>query len=325
MNEKMIHLIALINAAKQRIQVPQVYSNKFMAAGNKFLSNTEAIRVDEMLDHFVVAGIVGREDILPLLEKDGFRSIEFTPDIVGGTFAYSASDLTNIKAGVPTYTTDGKEIDSIAAMEAKYARIASASVINRIERQCADAYLKGTYTDKSGTTHNVGVTSATTLAFADKVASDMVLAKITAYNKKYGVSPKVEAGVMLFNAIKNEALNAATNINGVSFTFVGDVPTLTVAGKKIEMLLDATGTDGNNIDTSTMLIMSDPATLAVGYGCLVWGDVKSNESKIARAELVAGELRVEETTGQKGIWAKSAPMPIVVNVNKFSRYNCTGL
>lgn len=325
MNEKMIHLIALINAAKQRIQIPQVYSKKFMAAGNKFLSNTEAIRVDEMLDHFVIAGIVGREDILPLLGKDGFKSIEFTPDIVGGTFAYSASDLTNIKAGVPTYTTDGKEIDSVAAMETKYARIASASVSNRIERQCADAYLKGTYTDKDGTVHNVGVTSGTTLAFSNKVASDVILDKITKYIKKYGVSPKVEAGVTLFNNIKNEALNASQNINGVSFSFQGDTASLSVAGKKIEMLMDAVGTDGNNIDTSTMLVLSDPTTLAVGYGCLVWGDIKSNESKIARSELVAGELRVEETTGQKGIWAKSAPMPIVVNTNKFNRYNCTGL
>ncbi|WP_319201935.1 hypothetical protein [uncultured Ilyobacter sp.] len=325
MNEKMIYLIALINEAQQRIQGPKIYTNKFLASGNKFLSNTETIRIDELLDHFVVAGIVGRSDVLPLLEKDGFQKTEFEPDIVGGTYPYSASDVLNLRAGVPTYTTDGKEINSVAALEVKYSKMAAAAIYNRVERQCADAYLKGTYTDKNGTVHNVGVTSSTTLSLTDKVVSDEILKKVTTFIKKYGVSPKIEAGINVFNAIKNEARNSENNINGVSFAYNGDSATLTVAGKQIELLIDAIGTDGNTIDTSSMLILSDKETLGVGYGCLTWGDVTSNETKIARAELIAGELSVETTTGQKGLWAKSAPMPVVLNHDKFIKYNCTGL
>lgn len=323
MNKKMIYLIALISAAQQQLTAPQIYSKKFLASGNKFLSNTERIRVDDLLDHFVVAGIVGRTDVLPLLEKDGFQKTELEPDIVGGTYPYSATDLITLQAGIPTYTTDGKEIKSEEALEVKYTKMASSSIYNRVERQCADAYLKGTYTDKDGTVHNVGVTSATSLTLTDKVVSDEILKKVTAFIKKYGISPKIEAGANVFNAIKNEARVSENNVNGVSFAYDGLTATLTIAGKKVEMLIDAIGTDGNSIDTGNMLILSDPNTLGVGYGCLTYGDVNSNASKLVRAEVVAGELRVEETTGQKGIWAKSAPMPVVLNKNKFQRYNCT--
>ena len=326
MTDKMIEIVALINAAKQKIKVPTTYSNRFFASGNKYLSNTEKIRIDEMNDHFINAGIVGRNDILPILNKDGFQTIEMEPDIIGGQFHYSASDLTNIKAGVPTYTTDGKAIDSIGAMKAKYSKMAAASIVNRLERQAADAYLKGTYTDKGGKIHDVGVTgSGTALSFTDKVASDEIIKKVTAYRKKYGVTPKTEAGINLFNKVKNEAKDASTNINGVTFQFGENEITLSIGALKIVLLEDATGTDGNNIDTSNMLILSDPNTLAVGYGCLVYGDVASNASVLARAETVAGELRVEETTGNGGVWAKSAPMPLIANVNKFNRYNCTNL
>jgi hypothetical protein len=321
----MIHIVALINEATQRIKVTTIYTKKFMAPRNKYLSNTEKIRIDEMNDHFISAGIVGRDQVLPILNKDGFKTAEMEPDIIGGQFPYSAGDLTNIKAGVPTYTTDGKEIGSEAAMEAKYAKMAAASIINRLERQCADAYLKGTYTDKDGTTYNVGVTSGTTLSFTDKVASDEVIKKVVAFRKKYVVTPKVEAGINLFNAIKNEAKDAATNINGVSFQIGVEELTLSIGSLKIVLLEDATGTDGNNIDTSSMLILSDPNTLAVGYGCLVYGDTASNASILARAEKVAGELKVEEMTGGKGLWAKSAPMPVLANTSKFNRYSCTNL
>jgi hypothetical protein len=324
MNEKMIFLISLIAAAQQKIQSSQIYTKKFLSAGNKYLSPTETIRIDDMLDHFVVAGIVGRKDVLPLLKKDGFKKTEFEPDIIGGTYPYSASDIINLRAGIPTYTTDGKEITSEKALEVKYAKLSGAAIYNRIERQCVDAYLKGTYTDKDGEVHNVGTTGVgTTFALVDKVVSDEVLKKITAYIKTNKIVPKVEAGITIFNAIKNEARSSETNINKVDFTYEGETAVLTIAGKRVEMLIDGIGTDGINIDTANMLILSDPNTLAVGHGCLTWGDVKTNETKLAKAELIAGELKVEETTGQKGLWAKSAPMPVVLNKDKFLRFKCT--
>jgi hypothetical protein len=74
-----------------------------------------------------------------------------------------------------------------------------------------------------------------------------------------------------------------------------------------------------------MIILSDPKTLAVGYGCLVYGDVKTNESKVIKAEKIAGETTVEATSGSKGIWAKSAPMPVLASIKKYVRYVATGL
>lgn len=320
MNERMIYLAALIIAAQTH--VPQIYSQKFRAAGNTYLSPTEKIRVDELADHFVVAGIVGRNEVLPILGKDGFSKLEFEPDVIGGQFAFSASDIIQLQAGVPTYTKDGTVLETVQALEAKYAKMAKAAIENKFERQCADVYLKGSYTSKDGEVIYPGTKDNAAITLKGKVVSDELIKIALTYKTKNGTMPKIELGMSVFNALKNEANNSQQNINGVKFNF-GDTPTLTIGDVKIEMLEDAKGSDGKIIDTTKMIILSNPSTLAIGYGCLQYGDIKTNESKIVKSELAAGELRVEETTGQKGLWAKSAPMPVVLATSKFVRYAAT--
>ncbi len=325
MDKRMIWLAALLNAATQKLEVPKTYSSKFEGSGNKYLSPTEKIRIDDMMDHFVVAGIVGRNEVLPILGKDGYSKLEFEPDVIGGEFPYSASDLTTVKAGVPTYTTDGKVINSAKAMEAKYIKMGAAAIINKFERQCVDAYLKGIYIDEKGKELVVGVKANKTLALSSKVVSDEILKLVLEWTSKYGGRPKIEVGLELFNAIKNEANDTKQNINKVSFLYTDGGASLQIGALKIELLVDGAGTDGKIVDTSKMLILSDPKILAIGYGCLVYGDIKTNESKIIKAEKIAGETRVEATSGSKGIWTKSAPMPILANAKKYVRYVVTGL
>ena len=55
------------------------------------------------------------------------------------------------------YTKTGAEIPTIKQMEAKYSRLIAAAIDNRFEKQCAEVYLKGTYTDKNKKAHEVGV------------------------------------------------------------------------------------------------------------------------------------------------------------------------
>ncbi|MGB6129617.1 MAG: hypothetical protein WBG30_12760 [Psychrilyobacter sp.] len=325
MNKRMIWLAALLNAATQKLEVPKTYSSKFEGSGNKYLSPTEMIRVDDMMDHFVVAGIVGRNEVLPILGKDGFSKLEFEPDIIGGEFPYSASDITTVNAGVPTYTTNGKIIDSVKAMEAKYVKMGAAAIVNKFERQCVDAYLKGIYIDKKGKELNVGVKTNKSLALASKIISDVILGLALDWTTKKGGRPKIEVGLTVFNKIKNEANDTKQNINKVSFSYTDTGASLQVGALKIELLVDGIGTDGKVVDTSKMIILSDPKTLAVGYGCLTYGDVKTNETKIIKAEKLAGETRVEATSGSKGIWTKSAPMPVLANIKKYIRYVATGL
>lgn len=322
MNKKMIYLAALINAATQQINVPQTYSTKFKTSGNAYLSPTEKIRVDELADHFVVAGIVGRNEVLPILGKDGFSTIEFAPDIIGGQFTYTPTDVIQLQAGVPTYTKDGSVVESAKALEVKYAKIARAAIANKFERQCAEVYLKGTYTGEDKKPLTVGKKENKTLTLTGKKCSDEIIKLFLDYRKKFNVSPKMEVGMSVFNSIKNEANDSNQNVNGVKFQ-MGDVPKLTIGNFVIEMLEDTKGPNGDLIDTSKTIILSDPKGLAVGYGCLQYGDIKTNESKLIKAEMIAGELRVEETSGQKGIWAKSAPMPIILTLDKFVRYTVT--
>lgn len=322
MNKKMIYLISLIATATQKINVPQVYSQRFKNSDNIYYSPTEKIRIDDLTNHFLVAGLVDRNEILPLLGKDGFNTLEFEPDVIGGQFQYQPSDLLTLGAGVPLYTKDGKEITSIQALEAKYAKMAAAAITNKFERQAADAYLKGTYTDKAGKTYEVGVKANKTLTWTGKIKSDELIALQMEFVEKHSIAPRIEVGIEIFNAIKNEANNSQQNINGVKFS-AGNEPNLTVGNLKVELLKGAKGTDGKMIDTKNMLILSDPSILAVGYGCLTYGDIKTNDVKLMRTDILAGELAVEVTTGSKGLWAKSAPMPVLLSTARFNRYTIT--
>ena len=320
MDKRMIYLINLIAEMAKKLNIPKTYSSKFIASGNEYLSPTEKIRIEDMNDFFVTAGIVGRTDILPVIGKDGYEVIEFEPDIIGGQYFYSPTDLITVQAGVPTLTKTGSEISSIEQLEAKAARIIAASIENRFERQCAQVYLKGTYTDKDGKVLNVGTTEEESKTWATKSKySDELLKLCLDYQTKYGEFPKVEVGLTVFNALKNEANDTRQNINNVRFVF-GATPYLEVSGQKIDLLVDAKGVDNVLIDTKDLVILSTTSNLAVGYGCLQYGDVKSNASKLVKAKTVAGDLRVESMTGSSGLWGKSAPMPLLLNVNKFKRY-----
>lgn len=315
MNKRMIYLISLIAEMSQKLNIPKRYSTKFLNSGNEYLSPTEKIRIEDLTDHFVTAGIVGRTEVLPILGKDGYRVIEFEPDIIGGQFPYTASDLIQLKAGLPMYTKTGAEIPTIKQLEAKYSRMIAAAIDNRFEKQCAEVYLKGTYTDKDKKA--LSWTNGTTI-FADEV-----LKLALAYQTKHGIWPEIEVGETIFNAIKNEANDTRQNINKVEFRVEGNKPYLLIGTQRIELLVNAKGTDDKEIDTKNLIILSNVNNLAVGYGCLVYGDVQSNESVLVRAKVIAGDTKVDETTGSKGLWGKSAPMPIILSTAKFERYKVT--
>ena len=230
MNKRMIYLISLIAEMSQKLNIPKRYSKKFINSGNEYLSPTEKIRIEDLTDHFVTAGIVGRTEVLPILGKDGYRVIEFEPDIIGGQFPYSASDLIQIKAGVPMYTKTGAEIPTIKQMEAKYSRLIAAAIDNRFEKQCAEVYLKGTYTDKNKKAHEVGVKADKPLSWTNgtTIFVDEVLKLALAYQTKHGMWPEIEVGETIFNAIKNEANDTRQNINKVEFRVDGNEPYLMI-------------------------------------------------------------------------------------------------
>lgn len=323
MDKRMIYLISLIAELSKKIDIPKTYSTKFLNSGNKYLSPTEIIRIEDLTDYFVTAGIVGRSEILPIIDKDGFRITEFEPDIIGAQALYSASDIIQLQAGVPMITSTGAEIPTIKQMENKYSRILASAVGNKFERMCAEVYLKGTYLDKNGKKLNVGVIDDKTLQFNSKtIYSDEILKLLLNFHTKYGIFPQIEVGETIFTALKNEANNTRQNINGVKFVF-GEKPYLELGQKKIDLLTNAKDSTGAVIETKDLIILSDPKNLAVGYGCLMYGEIKSNESKLVRAEIIAGDTRVDETTGSKGLWAKSAPMPILLSTDRFERYKVT--
>lgn len=223
------------------------------------------------------------------------------------------------------YTKTGAEIPTIKQMEAKYSRLIAAAIDNRFEKQCAEVYLKGTYTDKNKKAHEVGVKADKPLSWTNgtTVFVDEVLKLALAYQTKHGMWPEIEVGENIFNAIKNEANDTRQNINKVEFRVDGNEPYLMIGTQKVELLVNAKGTDDKEIDTKNLIILSNVNNLAVGYGCLTYGDVAKNESVLVRSKVIAGDTKVEETTGSKGLWGKSAPMPLVLSTTKFERYKVT--
>lgn len=325
MDKRMIYLISLIAEMSQKLNISKRYSTKFLSSGNEYISPTEKIRIDDLTDHFVTAGIVGRTEVLPILGKDGYKAIDFEPDIIGGQFPYSASDLIQLRAGLHMYTKTGTEIPTIKQLEAKYSRMIAAAIDNKFEKQCAEVYLKGTYTDKDKKVLEVGVKTDKALSWTKgkNIFVDEILDLALAYQTKHGVWPEIEVGKDIFNAIKNEANDTKQNINKVEFRVDGNEPYLMIGAQKVGLLINAKGTDDKEIDTKNLIVLSNVNNLAVGYGCLVYGDVKTNESILVRAKLIAGDTKVDETTGSKGLWGKSAPMPIVLATAKFERYKVT--
>ena len=324
MNKRMIYLISLIAEMGQKLTIPQIYSKKFESSGNEYLSPTEKIRIEDMTDFFVTAGIVGRTEVLPIIGKDGGRAIELEPDVIGGQYPYSASDLIEVKAGVPTFTQTGSEIPSIEQLEAKGARIIAAALRNKFEKQCVDVFFKGTYKDKDGKVLEVGTKSDKTLNWNGKTKiADEIFALALEYQTKHQEFPKIEVGSTIFNALKNEALVVNQNLNGVRFIY-GENPYIELnGGLRIDLLVGAKGTDDKLVDPKDLMVFYSLKTLAVGYGCLMYGDVKSNTSHLVKAKTISGDLRVEEMTGSAGLWGKSAPMPLILSVDKFRRYKVT--
>jgi tartrate dehydratase beta subunit/fumarate hydratase class I family protein len=323
MTKEMIAIIAMINAAKYNIA--QNYFKKFTA--NKYQSITSKIRVDDMASYFVTAGIVGRMDELPEIKVNGFGTLEVEPDIVGGTTPFTPTDLLEVKAGIPTYI-NGKTIPAKDRVKAKHVKILKSGIENRKEKMAAEIFLNGSTYDKGGKLVSFGLATASALDFTDKVASDLIEDLIVQYQSKYGIVPTVEVGRDVFNKVKNEARDVRQNINNVSVIANPSNPmemALTINGRKISLLMDAIDTKGNTIDASKRITLYDTNRMATAYAGLSYGDIKSNATNIVATELLAGETRVSETIGSKGLWAKSAPLPVVVDVKTFIRYNATGL
>jgi hypothetical protein len=323
MTKEMIVIIAMINAAKY--EIAQNYFKKFGA--NKYQSITSKIRVDDMASYFVTAGIVGRMDELPEIKVNGFGTLEVEPDIVGGTTPYTPTDLLEIKAGIPTYI-NGKTIPASDRVKAKHVKILNSAIENRKEKMAAEIFLNGSTYDKGGKLVSFGLNAVDALNFTDKVASDLIEDLIIKYQSKYGVIPTVEVGRDVFNKIKNEARDVRQNINNVSVLANPSNPSemaLTINGRKITLLMDAINTKGVAIDASKRIALYDPNRLATAFAGLSYGDIKSNETNVVATELLAGETRVNETIGSKGLWAKSAPLPVIVDVKTFLRYDATGL
>lgn len=319
MNKTMIMIIALISAAKYNY--PQPYLNKFTASNNYYESITEKIRLDDLYSHFTEAGVVNRNDELPIIKVNGFDKLEVEPPIVGGEIPYSASDLLVLAAGVPEYTTDGKMLTSEEALKKKYSTILKAAIENRKEVMAGDIFLTGKTLGPHGEEIDMGLEEEKSLTLTGKNVTDEITAMISEYYTKHSIIPTVDVGINIFNKIKNEALNAKQNINKVTVHGNPADPTnmfLTINDNMRIGLLSR----HKKIDPANKIIMSNPFVMGLAFAGLTYGNTKTNNVEVVKARLLANETRVSDQ-GYKGLWAKSAPLPLVINVKQFERYNVT--
>lgn len=319
MNKTMIMIIALVSAAKY--SYPQPYLNKFIGNNNYYDAITEKIRVDDLYTHFIEAGIVNRNDELPIIKVNGFDKLEVEPPIVGGEIPYSASDLLALGAGVPEYTADGQILTAEDTLKKKYSTILKASIENRKEVMAGDIFLTGKTIGPHGEEIDMGLEKEKSLTLTGKNVTDEISSLISNYYIKHAIAPTIDVGINIFNKIKSEALNAKQNVNKVVIHGNPADPSnmyLTVNDIKIGLL-----SRHKKIDPANKIVLYNPLVMGLAFAGLTYGDIKTNETKVVKARLLASETRVTEQNGSKGLWAKSAPLPLVINIKQFERYNVT--
>lgn len=319
MNKTMIMIIALVSAAKY--SYPQPYLNKFIGNNNYYDAITEKIRLDDLYTHFIEAGIVNRNDELPIIKVNGFDKLEVEPPIVGGEIPYSASDLLALGAGVPEYTADGQILTAEDTLKKKYSTILKASIENRKEVMAGDIFLTGKTIGPHGEEIDMGLEKEKSLILTGKNVTDEISSLISNYYIKHAIAPTIDVGINIFNKIKSEALNAKQNVNKVVIHGNPADPSnmyLTVNDIKIGLL-----SRHKKIDPANKIVLYNPLVMGLAFAGLTYGDIKTNETKVVKARLLASETRVTEQNGSKGLWAKSAPLPLVINIKQFERYNVT--
>ncbi|MCJ8342475.1 MAG: hypothetical protein MJH09_06450 [Cetobacterium sp.] len=319
MNKTMIMIIALVSAAKY--SYPQPYLNKFIGNNNYYDAITEKIRLDDLYTHFIEAGIVNRNDELPIIKVNGFDKLEVEPPIVGGEIPYSASDLLALGAGVPEYTIDGQILTAEDTLKKKYSTILKASIENRKEVMAGDIFLTGKTIGPHGEEIDMGLEKEKSLTLTGKNVTDEISSLISNYYIKHAIAPTIDVGINIFNKIKSEALNAKQNVNKVVIHGNPADPSnmyLTVNDIKIGLL-----SRHKKIDPANKIVLYNPLVMGLAFAGLTYGDIKTNETKVVKARLLANETRVTEQNGSKGLWAKSAPLPLVINIKQFERYNVT--
>lgn len=323
MNKTMITIIALINAAKYNL--PQPYHNKFIISNNYFDAITSKIRLDDLYSHFVEAGVVERGDKLPVIKVNGFDKLEIEPPIVGGTFNYSSEDLIGLQAGIPEYTQNGSELTAEESLKKKYTAIAKASIENRKERMAADIFLTGKTSGPKGEEIDMGLNEVKTLVLTGKNVTDEIMNLISDYFTKHSVTPTVEVGIEIFNKIKNEAKDVKQNLNKISvFGNPADLSSMYLTINEFKIGLLTKHKSGETlIDPKNRITLYNPVSMGVAYAGLTYGDIKTNSTKVIKSRLLANETIVDDVDGSKGIWAKSAPLPLVINVKQFERYDIT--
>lgn len=319
MNKTMIMIIALVSAAKY--SYPQPYLNKFIGNNNYYDAITEKIRLDDLYTHFIEAGVVNRNDELPIIKVNGFDKLEVEPPIVGGEIPYSASDLLALGAGVPEYTADGQILTAEDTLKKKYSTILKASIENRKEVMAGDIFLTGKTIGPHGEEIDMGLENEKSLILTGKNVTDEISSLISNYYIKHAIAPTIDVGINIFNKIKSEALNAKQNVNKVVIHGNPADPSnmyLTVNDIKIGLL-----SRHKKIDPANKIVLYNPLVMGLAFAGLTYGDIKTNETKVVKARLLASETRVTEQNGSKGLWAKSAPLPLVINIKQFERYNVT--
>lgn len=323
MNKTMIQIIALIAAAK--FSLPQPYLNKFVINNNYFDAITSKIRLDDLYSHFVEAGVVNRGDKLPVIKVNGFDKLEIEPPIVGGTFNYSSDDLIALQAGISEYTINGSELTAEESLKKKYTTIAKASIENRKERMAADIFLTGKTRGPNNEEIDMGLEEIKTLNLTGKNVTDELMNLMSDYFTKHSVTPAVDVGIDIFNKIKEETKNIKQNLNKIAvYGNPSDLGSMYLTINEFKIgLLTKHKSDDTLINPKNRVVLYNNLSMGVAFAGLTYGDIKTNSTKVIKSRLLADETRVDEIDGSKGLWAKSAPLPLVINVKQFERYNVT--
>lgn len=325
MNEKMIYLTALFFAT--RINVVNNYRNKF-DKGEKVSTIAQTVQLDWLRSFYQSVGLITRSEQFTRVSKDGFLSATVTPDLIAPRVDYGMEDLLRIQAGTGKTMVNGTMISTVEAIEAKLVKQLKAIVSNTEEALATDIFLNGKFTDATGSEVTMDIPAIQTLNIpTGESAVDKLDDIIIAYQNKHGIIPAVAIGRDLYRRIRQEGKGTNQNLSNVSFRNIEmdgvQKQMLFVDERMIEILVDSKGLDGEVIDTSRRVTLYDPLRLSMVYAGLSYGDVATNTTRVEEAEVIVSETVVTPENGNKGLFAQSAPLPMIVDNNTFIRYDYT--
>lgn len=310
--QELIGAISVINTVKTP------YWDMFAKARAPYMALSNVIRVDEVMNTLIEAGIVARGTSLPSLTIDGHSTVTVKPDVVGGSIGISALDTLNANAG-EVVVVNGEQIKVSKYDETKKLETLKSSIDNTKEKMATQALLTGEVATAGGKKVNLALNAETEITKTEKTYLSFFTRIVNNYFQETGHYPsRILIGSDIIDGIITDIQTSPKGIEmySISATANGGMK-ISITG--VGVTIEGFPINSIGVDTSSKIhVMNDATFVPIYAGLEFIGTTGSPE--MIRAEVISDITAANEETGTSKIFAKSAPFPVIILPNLLKRY-----